>query len=181
MTAHPEPRFHSRQPGSGQSLRCFEMARPDRVERLVLVNVPVGRIESVPPLAFRASAWASERLFAGYQSRFQMRAMLRHLCADDAAVNRWVAHWIDRGFSGLERWVASVPGAPSEAQAQRHCFGAQVTLADVCLVPQMFNARRFGVDVTPYPRLVAICGHLESLPAFVAARPDNQPDAEPAR
>jgi glutathione S-transferase len=49
----------------------------------------------------------------------------------------------------------------------------------VCIVPQMFNARRFKVDVVPYPRLVAICAHLEALPAFIAARPDNQPDAEP--
>jgi maleylacetoacetate isomerase len=103
----------------------------------------------------------------------------RKFGADDAAVNRWVAHWIDRGFSALERWVGVLPGAPATAGEQRHCFGAQVTLADVCLVPQMFNARRFGVDVTPYPRLMAICAHLESLPAFIAARPDNQPDAEP--
>lgn len=105
----------------------------------------------------------------------------REFEADEAAVNRWVAHWIDRGFAGLERWVASVPGAPSAASGQRYCFGSQVTLADVCLAPQMFNARRFKVDVTPYPRLVAISAHLESLPAFIAARPDNQPDAEPAQ
>jgi maleylacetoacetate isomerase len=102
----------------------------------------------------------------------------REFGADDAAVNRWVAHWIDRGFSALERWVATVPGAPDTASGQRHCYGGQVTLADVCLVPQMFNARRFAVDIRPYPRLVAICSHLESLPAFIAARPDNQPDAE---
>jgi maleylacetoacetate isomerase len=102
----------------------------------------------------------------------------REFGADDAAVNRWVAHWIDRGFSALERWVATVPGATATAGEQRHCYGGQVTLADVCLVPQMFNARRFKVDVTPYPRLVAICAQLEALPAFIAARPDNQPDAE---
>jgi maleylacetoacetate isomerase len=102
----------------------------------------------------------------------------REFGADDAAVNRWVAHWIDRGFSALERWVATVPGAPATAGGQRHCYGGQVTLADVCLAPQMFNARRFAVDVSPYPRLVAICSHLETLPAFIAARPDKQPDAE---
>ena len=102
----------------------------------------------------------------------------REFGADDAAVNRWVAHWIDRGFSALERWVATVPGAPATAGEHRHCYGTQVTLADVCLVPQMFNARRFAVDASPYPRLVAICAHLEAQPAFIAARPDNQPDAE---
>jgi maleylacetoacetate isomerase len=107
-----------------------------------------------------------------------MGYLRREFGADDAAVNRWVAHWIDRGFSALERWVATVPGAAERADDQRYCFGSQLTLADVFLVPQMFNARRFTVDVTPYPRLVAICAHLESLPAFIAARPDQQPDAE---
>jgi maleylacetoacetate isomerase len=102
----------------------------------------------------------------------------REFGADDAAVQRWMGHWIARGFTALERWVATAPGATREPGTQRFCYGGQVTLADVCLVPQMFNARRFAVDVTPYPRLVAICSHLESLPAFVAARPDNQPDAE---
>jgi maleylacetoacetate isomerase len=104
----------------------------------------------------------------------------REFGADDATVNRWAGHWIDRGFTALERWVASVPGAPAAASEQRYCYGAQVTLADVFLLPQMFNARRFKVDLTPFPRLVAICAHLETLPAFIAARPDNQPDAEPA-
>ena len=99
------------------------------------------------------------------------------LQADDAGVNRWVAHWITRGFVALERWVASVADG-GHAADQRHCHGSQVTLADVCLVPQMYNARRFGVDVSAYPRLVAACTHLETLPAFVAARPENQPDAE---
>ena len=107
-----------------------------------------------------------------------MGYLRREFGADDAAVNRWVAHWIGRGFAGLERWVGSIPGAPVEVDQQRFCFGNAVTLADVCLVPQMYNARRFSVDVTPYPRLVAICAHLERLPAFRSARPEEQPDAE---
>jgi maleylacetoacetate isomerase/maleylpyruvate isomerase len=101
----------------------------------------------------------------------------RELGADDVAVQRWMTHWIDRGFAALERWVGSVAGGMA-ADRQRYCHGAQVTLADVCLVPQMFNARRFNVDIAPYPRLVAICRHLEALPAFAAARPEVQPDAE---
>ena len=59
----------------------------------------------------------------------------------------------------------------------RYCFGTSVTLADVYLVPQMFNARRFNCDVKPYPTLVRVCAHLEQLPAFAAARPEVQPDA----
>jgi maleylacetoacetate isomerase/maleylpyruvate isomerase len=101
----------------------------------------------------------------------------REFGADDAAVNRWIAHWIDRGFTALERWVGTyASGIPAEGQL--YCYGSQVTLADVCLVPQMFNARRFAVELAPYPRLVSICRHLEALPAFAAARPEVQPDAE---
>jgi maleylpyruvate isomerase len=92
--------------------------------------------------------------------------------ADDAAVQRWVAHWIQRGFAALEQRVGQV------SNDGRHCYGSSVTLADVCLVPQMFNARRFQVDVSAYPKLVAISAHLEGLPAFAAARPEAQPDAE---
>jgi maleylpyruvate isomerase len=107
-----------------------------------------------------------------------MGYLRREFGADDAAVNRWVAHWIERGFSGLERWVGSIPGAPVEVGQQRFCFGHAPTLADVCLVPQMYNARRFSIDIAPYPRLAAICAHLEGLPPFRSARPENQPDAE---
>jgi maleylacetoacetate isomerase len=97
--------------------------------------------------------------------------------ADDAAVQRWVAHWIHRGFAGLERWVAAAaPIIPGDSR--QHCFGSQVTLADICLVPQMYNARRFEVELAAYPNLVAISSHLEQLPAFAAARPEAQPDAE---
>lgn len=94
------------------------------------------------------------------------------LGADEGAVSRWVAHWIQRGFAALEQRVAR---APNDG---RHCYGDSVTLADVCLVPQMYNARRFKVDVAPYPALVAVSGHLEAHPAFAAARPEAQPDAE---
>lgn len=89
----------------------------------------------------------------------------------EQAVNRWYAHWIAAGFRGLEEL------ARRSSADRRYCFGSSVTLADVCLVPQMFNARRFNCDVTPYPTLVSISSHLEQLPAFVAARPEAQPDA----
>ena len=102
----------------------------------------------------------------------------REFGADDAAVQRWMAHWIDRGFTALERWVGQVTNAGVPADAQRYCYGSQVTLADVCLVPQMYNALRFKVDLAPYPRLVSISRHLEAMPAFAAARPEAQGDAE---
>jgi maleylpyruvate isomerase len=106
-----------------------------------------------------------------------MQYLQAELGADGAAVKHWIAHWITRGFVALERWVSSCAG-DSSPESQACCYGSQVTLADVCLVPQMFNARRFDVDLTPYPRLVAACRHLETLPAFMSARPEAQPDAE---
>jgi maleylpyruvate isomerase len=60
---------------------------------------------------------------------------------------------------------------------QRYCVGDAVSFADVMLVPQMFNARRLNTDLEAFPTLVAISSHLESLPAFAAARPEVQPDA----
>ncbi len=91
---------------------------------------------------------------------------------DDEGLGRWARHWISRGFEALEQLVARHSGGG------RHCFGKAVTLADVCLVPQVANARRVQLDLAPWPRLMAVTSHLESLPAFAAARPDVQPDAE---
>jgi maleylacetoacetate isomerase len=97
-----------------------------------------------------------------------LRAPLGHA---DAEVNAWYGHWIARGFQALEAQVAHSSGDG------RHMFQDTVTLADVCIVPQMYNARRQQCDVAPYPRLRAICEHLESLPAFARAAPEAQPDA----
>lgn len=91
---------------------------------------------------------------------------------DDDGVNAWYRHWITEGFKGLETQARELSGDG------RYCYGDSVTLADVLLVPQIFNARRFETDLTPFPTLTAISAHLESLPAFAAARPEVQPDAK---
>ena len=91
--------------------------------------------------------------------------------ADENAVNAWVGEWIGMGFRALEERVRRSSGDG------RHMYGSDVTLADLCIVPQMYNARRYKVDVQPYPRLRAVCAHLESLPAFARAAPEAQPDA----
>ena len=90
---------------------------------------------------------------------------------DDEGVGTWYRHWVSEGFSGLEQQAREF------SAGGRYCFGDAVSLADVCLVPQMFNARRFKTDLTPFPTLTGISAHLESLPAFAAARPEVQPDA----
>ena len=91
---------------------------------------------------------------------------------DDAGVNTWYRHWITEGFRGLEKQAAE------HSDGGRYCHGDSVSLADVLLVPQMFNARRFETDLTPFPTLTTISAHLESLPAFADARPEVQPDAK---
>lgn len=91
---------------------------------------------------------------------------------DQAAVDAWYRHWIAEGLGPLEELARRHSGDG------RHLFGRSVTLADVLLVPQIYNARRFRCDLGEYPTLVTICAYLETLPAFAAARPEAQPDAE---
>ncbi|GGK42942.1 maleylacetoacetate isomerase [Salinarimonas ramus] len=89
------------------------------------------------------------------------------LGADDAAVNAWYAHWITQGFAALERMIAPAPFA----------FGPQPTLADLHIVPQVFNARRFSVPLEAFPKIRAVDEACAAHPAFAAAAPQNQPDA----
>ena len=93
--------------------------------------------------------------------------------ADQPATNRWAAHWILLGFRTLEEIGATSPGP--------YLFGDTPTLADICLVPQVYNARRFGVNMGDFPRLAEIDLALRLLPAFHAAAPEHQPDAPEAR
>lgn len=90
------------------------------------------------------------------------RYLVETLDVTEEAKLAWYHHWIALGFAALERQV----------MGDRFCFGDSVTLADVCLLPQMFNARRFKQNLEPYPRLRAIAAHLEQIPAFTAAAPE---------
>jgi maleylpyruvate isomerase len=92
---------------------------------------------------------------------------------DDAAVERWYNHWIVQGFNGLERILAE------DGMAGEFCHGDAPTLADICLVPQVINAQRFKLDLSPYPTIRRIHANCLKLPPFERALPANQPDAEP--
>jgi maleylpyruvate isomerase len=98
------------------------------------------------------------------------KALRETFGADQAAVDAWAARWILPGFEALEALVA------------RHgagwCFGDTPTLADCYLIPQIYSARRFNVALDAFPRLLAIDAAAARHPAFIAAHPDNQPDAD---
>ena len=85
----------------------------------------------------------------------------------------WIKHWVREGFSAIEATLLDHPATG------RYCEGDTPTLADCCLVPQVYNARRFGVPLDEFPTIVRIEQACLALPAFDAARPENQPDRPP--
>ncbi|SPE20537.1 putative maleylacetoacetate isomerase [Burkholderiales bacterium] len=84
-------------------------------------------------------------------------------------VDDWYRHWIHVGFASLEAEF-------TRSGSQQYCVGGAVSMADVFLVPQVFNARRLKIDLTDYPRIVAIDAALSKLPAFADTAPSKQPD-----
>jgi maleylpyruvate isomerase len=87
---------------------------------------------------------------------------------EKAARDSWYGHWVRLGFDALERRLAQ------DAETGRFCHGDAPTLADICLVPQVFNARRFAVDLEAYPRIVGIDAACREIPEFQSAAPDRQ-------
>jgi maleylacetoacetate isomerase len=83
----------------------------------------------------------------------------------------WARHWIETGFAAIEAMLHQHPSTG------RYCDGDTPTMADCCLVPQIYNARRFGIDMAAYPTIARIEQACLALPEFEAARPENQPDA----
>ena len=91
---------------------------------------------------------------------------------DQAGLDAWAGTWITAGFDALETMVAQ--------HGAGFAYGARPTLADCYLVPQIYSAERFHVDLTPYPRLTAAAAALRALPEVAGALPATQPDADPA-
>lgn len=89
--------------------------------------------------------------------------------ASDEQVNQWVKYWVTEGFKALS--------AKIQTRAGKFAYGYQVTLADICIVPQVYNALRFGVDMSAFPMIQKIYNNCQELEAFQNASPENQSDA----
>ncbi|MDR5749467.1 MULTISPECIES: maleylacetoacetate isomerase [unclassified Caballeronia] len=92
--------------------------------------------------------------------------------APDEVKDAWYAHWVESGFEALEKRLSA------DKRVGAFCFGDTPTVADLCLVPQVFNARRFKIDLGRFPTIERIADHADTLEAFQRAAPAQQPDAE---
>lgn len=95
--------------------------------------------------------------------------LVNELGATEVQKLAWSHHWMALGFAAIEKKLAESAGL--------YCFGNEVTLADICLIPQVYNAVRFKLDMSPYPLINAVVENCNKLPAFIDALPENQPDA----
>lgn len=97
-----------------------------------------------------------------------LQYLKRTLKHEQSEIDAWYHHWVTDGFAAIEQMVAPGP----------YACGAHVTIADICLVPQVYNARRLKVPLDKFPKIVAVDAACLKLAAFDKARPENQPDAE---
>lgn len=169
------------------------MAQVPTLEVIEDVGPPVVLTQSLPILEYLDERWPQHPLLplgashAAMATRAKVRALaelinagiqplqnltttrkVKALGGDDQA---WVQGFIASGLAAYEAAIADTHG--------RYSVGDAVTLADCCLIPQLYSARRFGVSLDPYPRLRVIDAACADLPAFAAAHPDRQPDAVP--
>jgi len=178
--------------GGEHRKRGFHKLNPqERLPVLVDGGVPVTQslaileyleeIHPNPPLlpddvADRAWVRAIAQLIACDIHPLNNLGVLRYLetefGADEAARRKWYQHWINQGFTALEEVLAKDP------RVRTYCFGNRLTIADVCIVPQVYNANRFGVDMSAYPTLQRINDACLKLAVFAKAAPENQADAE---
>lgn len=101
-----------------------------------------------------------------------LSALKQEFGADQAALDAWAGRWITAGFQALEALIVRHGGD--------WCFGDAPTLADCCLIPQVYSARRFNTSLEAFPRIRAVDERAAAHPAFQVAHPDRQPDADPS-
>ncbi|MFN8924774.1 MAG: maleylacetoacetate isomerase [Rhodospirillales bacterium] len=148
-----------------QSLAILEYLEETHPEPPLLPPDPVGRAR------VRALALAIACDIHPLNNLRVLRYLQKDLALDEPARDAWARHWIEEGFAAIEAMLREGP-------AGAFCHGDAPTLADVCLVPQVANAHRVTTDLSPYPIIRRIDETCRGLPAFAAAAPGNQPDAE---
>ncbi|NMM43280.1 maleylacetoacetate isomerase [Rhodospirillaceae bacterium KN72] len=146
-----------------QSLAIIEWLEETIPEPHLLPSDPIARAK------VRAFALAIAADIHPVQNLKVLFALAGH-GLDEAAVNGWAATVITEGLGACEKLIADQDGP--------YCFGDTVGLADICLVPQIGNAKRFGVDLAAFPKLMAVDAACAQLPAFADAVPGRQADAE---
>jgi maleylacetoacetate isomerase len=149
-----------------QSLAIIEYLEETHPQPPLLPRAPLARAE------IRSMAFSIACDLHPLNNLRVLKYLKSPLGHDQPTIDTWYQHWVDQCFAGLEQQLQRHSGDG------RHSFGNSVTLADVCLVPQVYNARRFNCSLDAYPTLTGICAALEKLPAFAAAAPEQQPDAE---
>jgi len=146
----------------GQSMAILEYLEETHPDPALLPKDPAGRAKV---------RWMAELIAADIHpiNNLRVGSYLRGVMGQgEEAVVSWMRHWMTQGFTALEELVRLHGGL--------FCHGDAPSLADICLVPQMYNARRFELDLADYPSLVTIDARCRDLPAFASAHPDRQVD-----
>jgi len=145
-----------------QSLAIIEYLDETHPEPPLLPKDPIGRAK------VRALAELIACDIHPLNNTSPLRYLKNAMSQQQSAIDTWYHHWILAGFEALEGLIAAGP----------YACGSTVTIADICLVPQVANARRLKVPLDKFPKIVAVDAACLKLPAFDRARPENQPDAE---
>ena len=148
-----------------QSMAIIEYLEETHPEPALLPSDPAGRAQ------VRALAQSIACEIHPLNNLRVLKYLVKTLGVDEEAKNSWYRHWVRSGLEAFEQLLAQLPAA-------RFCWGDAPTLADCCLVPQIFNGQRFNVDFSGLPRTMAAFEACMALPAFQRAQPSNCPDHE---
>jgi maleylpyruvate isomerase len=170
-----KPEFHAVNPQ--ERVPALELSSGEVLTQSLAIVEYLDDIEPNPPfLPADALARAKVRTIAQIvacdihplNNLIALQYLKRTLKHEQAEIDAWYHHWVIEGFKAIEAMIGPGP----------YACGAHVTLADICLVPQVFNARRLKVPLDAFPKIVAADAACLKLAAFDKARPENQPDAE---